>query len=85
MLGFNISQQITFRRDTIMTRLLAELIDANKGKKITLFLTNSFQLHGTLLDSDEAHIKLRSNDYCPSKDILVSHSAISTIVPGYRK
>jgi len=65
-----------------MTRLLEELVAENKGKSLTFFLTNGFQLHGTLLDSDEVHLKIRTNDYGATKHILVSHSAVSSFVPG---
>ena len=86
MLGFNMSQQINFRRDINMTRLLADLIEDNKGKTLTFFLTNGFQLHGILLDSDEVHLKIRTNDYgACTKNVLVSHSAVSTVVPCYLK
>ena len=76
------SQQIIFRRDINMTRLLAELIEENTGKNLIFFLTNGFQLHGTLLDSDEVHLKIKTGDYGSTKHILVSHSAISTFVPN---
>ena len=65
-----------------MTRLLAELVENNKGENLTFFLTNGFQLHGTLEDSDEMHLKIRTHDYGFTKHILVSHTAVSTFVPG---
>ena len=77
------SQQLNFRRDTNMTRLLAELIKENKGEYLTFILSNGFQLHGILLDSDEVHLKIQTNDYGPKKEILVSISVVSTFVPGY--
>ena len=68
-----------------MTKLLAELIEENTGKVTTIFLANGFQLHGVLLESDEMHLKIRTSDYGSTRTILVNHSAISTLVPGYIK
>ena len=67
--------------------LLEKFCGENKGKVVTFFLTNGFLLYGKLLDSDATHIALETREYGDSfngmpKTILLSHSVISTYVPG---
>ena len=56
-------------------------LDKNKGCIVRLIFTNGFQMRGRLLNYDECDMVIETSTY-GSEPVIVSHSAITTLIPS---
>ena len=63
------------------THILVNFLEGYKGKKIKLFITNGYQLQGTLIDYDETHLEIQTDAYGRTKNVPVTIASVTTFVP----
>ena len=61
--------------------ILVNFLNANKGKKVKLFINNGYQLQGTLVNFDETHLEIQTDAYGRLKNVPVTIAAVTTFVP----